>query len=117
MVSQCLSQDAPEAGNHRFLVCGDRPYANKEMSDAFIKHYPEIASKAPTKLPGGVDSNGLPAGGCYAGDNSLSKNLLGMTYRGFEDTMIQFAESVKHLPPKSNGGIRLTTLKDKATPK
>jgi hypothetical protein len=91
-------QDAPDAGNHRFLICGDQPYNNKQISDAFIKNYPEIASRVPTKLPGGVDENGFPADGYFTGDNSLSKKLLGITYQNFEDTMVQYADSVKDLP-------------------
>jgi hypothetical protein len=83
------------------LICGDQPYSNKQISDAFIKNYPEIASRVPTKLPDGVDENGFPVGGCYTGDNSLSKKLLGMTYQNFEDTMVQYADSVKDLPSTS----------------
>lgn len=99
--AHALAIAAPGAGNHRFLIAGDQPYTNKEISDAFIKHFPEFAPKVPTKLPEGVDANGVPIGGRYTGDNSLSKQLLGMTYQNFEDTMVQFADSVKNLPATS----------------
>ena len=93
------------------MICEDIPYNNKQISDTFIDHYPEFASKVPTKLPDGVDQDGFPTGGYYTGDNSLSKQLLGMTYQSFDDTMVQFADSVKALPSTS-GGI-LSTLREK----
>jgi hypothetical protein len=79
----------------------DAPYTNKAISDIFIKHYPESSSEVPTTLPAGVDKDGFPIGGHYTSDNSLSKRLLGITYQNFEDTMVQFAESIKNLPKAS----------------
>jgi nucleoside-diphosphate-sugar epimerase len=96
-----LAIDSPNAGNHRFLVCADSPYTNKAISDVFIKNFPDAASVVPTKLPEGVDEDGFPVEGYYTGDNSSSKKLLGMKYQNFEDTMIQFANSVKNLPKSS----------------
>ncbi|PVG04398.1 NAD(P)-binding protein [Serendipita vermifera] len=96
-----LAVDAANAGNKQFLICADKPYNNKQISDAFIKHFPEFAPNVPTKLQEGVDAEGYPAGGYYTGDNSLSKKILGISYQDIEQTMVQFADSVKTLPRSS----------------
>jgi len=96
-----LAISAPDAGNKRFFITADAPFTNKAVSDILIKHYPESASIVPTRLPAGVDQEGFPIGGYYASDNSLSKRLLGLTYQNLDDTVVQFAESIKNLPEAS----------------
>ncbi|KAG8833217.1 methylglyoxal reductase (NADPH-dependent) gre2 [Serendipita sp. 399] len=96
-----LALEAPDAGNKRFLIANDVPFTHKAISDAFIKHFPSFAPNVPTKLPEGVDENGVPIGGSYRADNSLSKNILGLQYQNFEDTMVQFANSVSGLVESS----------------
>ncbi|PVG04397.1 NAD(P)-binding protein [Serendipita vermifera] len=97
-VAHIRAIEAPDAGNKRILTCSDKPYNPKQISDAFIKHFPDLARNTPTKLPEGVEADGYPTGGYYRGDNSLSKKILGMTYYDIEETMVQFVNSVKDLP-------------------
>lgn len=93
-----FSQTAKGASNKRILLAGDACYYNKQISDIYIKHYPKLASKIPTKLPKGVDQQtGAPIGGHYRIDNSFSKKVLDLEYVSFEDTLVEFAESVKNL--------------------
>ncbi|CAG8748666.1 9685_t:CDS:2, partial [Acaulospora colombiana] len=94
-----LALEAPEAGNKRILTCSDKPYNNKQIADAFINNFPDLARNTPTKLPEGVEADGYPTGGYYRGDNALSKRILGMTYYDIEQTMVQFVNSVKDYSP------------------
>ncbi|KAG8831531.1 methylglyoxal reductase (NADPH-dependent) gre2 [Serendipita sp. 400] len=91
-----LAVEEQDAGNQRFIITAGT-FTHKAISDAFIKHFPSFAPNVPTKLPEGVDENGYPIGGNYTADNSLSKRVLGMQYQNFEDTMVQFANSVAGL--------------------
>lgn len=65
-----LAIDALDAGNKRFFTIGDKPFSNKQISDIFIKHYPDLAPNIPTTLPEGVAADGFPVGGYFTGDNS-----------------------------------------------
>ncbi|PVF94241.1 NAD(P)-binding protein [Serendipita vermifera] len=94
-LSHVLSIDAPDAGNKRFIMCSDKPFSNKQISDIFIRRYPHLAARATTRLPEGVDEEGFPSGGYYTADNSLTKEVLGLKYQGLEESVVQFVESVQ----------------------
>ncbi|PVG04409.1 NAD(P)-binding protein [Serendipita vermifera] len=97
-LAHILAIDARNAGNKRFLICADEPYNDKIISDALIKYYPELAPNVPTTLAGNVTAEGWPTGGYYTGNNSLSKEVLGMRYQNLDDTIAQYVHSIKTLP-------------------
>lgn len=90
-----LALSAKDASNKRFIIAADGTYNNKAICDVFRSHFPDLASRIPTKVPEGFNEDGTPIGGSYTADNSLSKEVLGLKYQSLEDTMVQFGESVK----------------------
>ncbi|KZV77838.1 NAD(P)-binding protein, partial [Exidia glandulosa HHB12029] len=89
----------PEAGGNRFFTLADGIYTNQDICDILRKHFPEIKHRVPEGKPGA--GLGLKEGEYFVGDNSKSKKILGLTYRGLEESVVDTAKSILELEKKS----------------
>ncbi|KAJ5674157.1 hypothetical protein N7462_009596 [Penicillium macrosclerotiorum] len=75
--------ELPEAGGQRFLVSEGR-YSYQMMADVLRERILDIKERVPLGLPG----SGLGGAQVYGIDNSKSKQVLGMSYRTFEESVV-----------------------------
>ena len=64
------------------------------MADVIIKNFPQLADKLPaTREP----NDGFPEGGVYKGDNTRSKEILGLEYTSFEKSITDLVKMLLQL--------------------
>ena len=90
-LSHVKAIESPKAANKRFFITADY-FSNKRMAEVLRKHFPEYASQLPTESTPGGD---FPAEGIFKIDNSRAKELLGVEFRSFEDSIVDTAKSLK----------------------
>ncbi|KAJ5176103.1 uncharacterized protein N7482_001980 [Penicillium canariense] len=83
--------EVPEAGGQRFFVTAGY-FTNKEIVDIARKTHPELESKLPAK-----DSPSDLPSDIYKIDNSRSKDVLGIKYRPFEETVSDTISSLQEV--------------------
>ena len=54
------------------------------MANIIKSKFPRLADKLPAQE---VENEGFPVGGMYTGDNSRSRKVLGVEYRGLEESI------------------------------
>lgn len=74
---------APGASNKRIIIAAIDIYSTQQIADIARAKFPQHGDRIPKGTPGA----GLGEGGYYVASNALSKEVLGMTYRGFETTL------------------------------
>ena len=79
-----------EAVNKRFFICGGR-FSNKKIVDIIKKNFPEFNDIVSNSTPGGD----YPEGGVYGYNNKRSVELLGIKYRGLEESIVDVVKSLK----------------------
>ncbi|KAI1383594.1 flavonol reductase [Hypoxylon trugodes] len=84
--AQVQALNIPEAGNERFAI-STRQFDFQKISDILRSHFPELSERVPLGKPG---TSSLPPG-AYNVDNSKVKNLLGIEFRPFEETILDTA--------------------------
>lgn len=72
----------PEAGGKRFYVVGGY-FSNKRLADVIRQRHPELVGKLP---PEEVARDDFPED-VYGFDNSRSREVLGIEYRGLEESV------------------------------
>lgn len=72
----------PEAGGKRFYVVGGY-FSNKRLADVIRDRHPELISK----LPSGEGAKDDFPEDVYGFDNSRSREVLGIEYRGLEESV------------------------------
>ena len=80
--------EVSEAGGQRFFVTAGY-FSNKEIADVIRDTHPQLASKLPPK-----DAHSDLPKDIYAIDNSKSKNVLGLEYRPFKETISDTVDSL-----------------------
>jgi hypothetical protein len=85
----------PEAGNQRFIVCA-KQFSFQEICDIIRSRFPELSERTPLGKPG---TSSLPPG-AYSIDNSKVKELLGMEFRGLEETVVDVARCMLDIEQK-----------------
>lgn len=84
-----------DAGGKRFFTVADEIFSNQHIADILHKHYPDRATLIPKGVPG--RGLGLKEGEVFTSDNTPSKNVLNLVYRGFEETVIDTSNSLLQL--------------------
>jgi nucleoside-diphosphate-sugar epimerase len=82
--------EIPEAAGKRFLTTAGY-FSNKEIIDVIRKHFPDLADKLPAE---GSVENDRPAD-VYQYDNSRSREVLKLTYRSLEESIVDTVKSLK----------------------
>ncbi|KAK7754605.1 methylglyoxal reductase (NADPH-dependent) gre2 [Diatrype stigma] len=88
----------PGAGGNRFYVVGGH-YSTKRVADIIRSRYPELAAKLP---PAEVEDD-FPDD-VYGFDNSKSRQVLGLEYRGLEESVVDTVESILKLVERLKRG-------------
>lgn len=121
--------EVPEAGGERFFIVAGH-FSNKRVADIIRECYPELESRLPAV---GADAEDMPAD-VYGYDNTKSRKILGIAYRGLETCIEDSVRSMMEpglpaggaaagdMPPDARGydkpksrGILGTTYRDLKT--
>jgi len=90
-LAHVLAMEKEEAQGNRFFLCAGH-FSNKAISDVLRKNFPELAPE----LPSADVPDDVPAD-VYQADNSKSRNVLGITYRTFEESIKDTARTLLDL--------------------
>ncbi|PVH77833.1 NAD(P)-binding protein [Cadophora sp. DSE1049] len=85
------AMELPEAGGKRFFFTAGY-FSNKEIADIIRKNFPEYKGELPAE---GVKGGDYPEGGVYGFDNKRSKEVLGIDFRGLEESITDLVRSLK----------------------
>lgn len=83
--------EVPEAANKRFFITAGY-FSNKEIGEVIRKNFPELESKLPAKDAPGGD---YPEGKLYQYDNSRTIEVLGIKFRGLEESIVDLVKSLQ----------------------
>lgn len=82
------------AGGKRFFITSREYFSNQLIVDIVKKNFPEYIAALPEKSE---PNKGLPEGGLYEADNSRSRELLGITYKPLEESIVDLVKVLKEL--------------------
>jgi len=85
------AMELPEAGGKRFFFTAGY-FSNKEIADIIRKNFKEYKNELPAE---GVKGGDYPEGGVYSFDNKRSKEVLGIEFRGLEESITDLVKSLK----------------------
>lgn len=85
------AMELPEAGGKRFFFTAGY-FSNKEIADIIRKNFKEYKNELPAE---GVKGGNYPEGGVYSFDNKRSKEVLGIEFRGLEESITDLVKSLK----------------------
>lgn len=91
----------PGAGGNRFYVVGGH-FSTKRVADVIRSSYPELAAK----LPPAEAEDDFPDE-VYGFDNSKSRKVLGLEYRGLEESVVDTVGSILKLAERLETGDRI----------
>ena len=80
-----------EAQNKRFFVTAGN-FCNDDIVDIVKDNFPDLKDKVPAK---GVKGGEYPEGGVYKYDNSRTKTVLGIEFRGLKDSIVDTVKSLQ----------------------
>jgi nucleoside-diphosphate-sugar epimerase len=83
--------ELPEAAGKRFFVTAGY-FSNRELAEIIRKNFPEFERELPSKDVKGGD---YPEGGLYKFDNSRTTEVLGIKFRGLEESVVDTVKSLK----------------------
>jgi len=83
--------ELPEAAGKRFFVTNGY-FSNRELADIIRKNFPEYEKELPGKE---VKGGGYPEGGLFGFDNSRTTEILGIKFRGLEESTVDTVKSLK----------------------
>jgi nucleoside-diphosphate-sugar epimerase len=85
--------EVPEAANKRFFIT-EGSFSNREISEIIRKNFPELESQLPAEDTKGGD---FPEAGIYGFDNSRTINVLGIKFRGLEESIVDTVKSLQNV--------------------
>ncbi|QSZ34129.1 hypothetical protein DSL72_005717 [Monilinia vaccinii-corymbosi] len=83
--------EVPEAAGKRFFIT-EGYFSNQEICQIIRKHFPEYEEELPGKDAKG---GGYPEGGIFKFDNSRAVGVLGLKFRGLEESVVDTVKSLK----------------------
>ena len=83
--------EIPEAADKRFFITAGY-FSNKEICEIIRRNFPEYEKELPSKDVKGGD---YPEAGLYKYDNSRTVNVLGIKFRGLEESIVDLVKSLK----------------------
>ncbi|EEP82026.1 conserved hypothetical protein [Uncinocarpus reesii 1704] len=90
-VAHALAAEKPEAANQRFFIVAGK-FCNKDMVEVISDEFPELRDK----LPQGEALKPGEEVAAFGFDNRKSKEVLGLSYRPFRESIV---DTVKSLEP------------------
>lgn len=82
------------AGGKRFFVSSEIHFSNQMIADIIKKDFPQYAAELPEKRE---PNNGLPEEGCYTANNTRSKEVLGLTYRTLNESVVDLVKVLQEM--------------------
>lgn len=96
-LAHVLAAEKPGAANQRFFIV-EGPHSFREIAEAVSEAFPEFKDRLPTS---DILKEGEQNATNYTEfDNSKSKNVLGLTYLPFRDSVIDAVNSIRGLLEK-----------------
>ncbi|KAB8303675.1 hypothetical protein EYC80_005065 [Monilinia laxa] len=83
--------EMPDAADKRFFVT-EGYFSNREIAEIVRRNFPEYAKELPGE---DVKGGGQPEGGVYKFDNSRAVDVLGLKFRGLEESVVDTVKSLK----------------------
>ncbi|KAK8125621.1 uncharacterized protein PG998_001380 [Apiospora kogelbergensis] len=80
----------PEAGGQRFYLVGGH-FSNQHIAAAVARRFPQLQDRLPVDI--GAEHDDLPAD-VYGFDNGKSRRVLGIEYRGLEESVVDTVRSI-----------------------
>lgn len=90
-LAHVLAVEKAEAANKRFFIT-EGYFTNRKIAESIAKSYPELKDKLPTDKAKGGD---FPKEGIYGIDNSRTKDVLGIKYRSFDESIRDTVKSLQ----------------------
>ncbi|KAG4035584.1 hypothetical protein MFRU_001g03530 [Monilinia fructicola] len=85
--------EVPDAAHKRFFVTAGY-FSNREIAEIIRKNFPEYEKELPGK---DVKGGGYPEGGVYKFDNSRTVDILRLSFRGLEESIVDTVKSLKEV--------------------
>ncbi|RAL61732.1 hypothetical protein DID88_002800 [Monilinia fructigena] len=85
--------EIPDAADKRFFVT-EGYFSNREIVEIVRKNFPEYAKELPGE---DVKGGGYPEEGLYKFDNSRAVDVLGLKFRGLEESVVDTVKSLKEV--------------------
>lgn len=85
--------EIPEAAGKRFFVT-EGYFTNKEICEIIREKYSEFEKELPGKE---IKGGGYPEGGVYKFDNKRTKEVLGIKFRGLEESIVDTVKSLQEV--------------------
>ncbi|OOO13804.1 NAD-dependent epimerase/dehydratase [Aspergillus oryzae] len=89
--------EVPEAGGERFFICAGN-YSYQQIADILREKVPEVKDRVPIGKPG----SGFGGVELYTPDAGKSQRILGLRYRGLEESAVDSAYAFLELEKHSN---------------
>lgn len=89
-----IALEKEAAGGKRFFVSSETNFSNQMIADIIKKEFPQYATRLPEERE---PNNGLPEEGCYAANNTRSKEVLGMTYRKLNESIVDLVKALQEM--------------------
>jgi nucleoside-diphosphate-sugar epimerase len=91
--------EVPEAGNERFFVVSGR-YSYQQTADV-LRRSDKLPAADKAKVPVGKPGQNYPGPDVYEVDNAKSKRILGISYRSFEESIVDAALNIVEVRQKA----------------
>ncbi|KAA8910670.1 hypothetical protein FN846DRAFT_938130 [Sphaerosporella brunnea] len=88
--------EKPEAAGKRFFIVEGSYFSNQQIADIIVKNFPEYKDQVPAQREAN-DGFNYKEGEIYTVDNSRSKQVLGLKYHTFEQSVVDTIKSLKAL--------------------
>lgn len=82
------------AGGKRFFISSENNFSNQMIVDIIKKEFPQYATGLPEERE---PNNGLPEEGCYTANNTRSKEILGVSYRALNESIVDLVKVLQEM--------------------
>jgi nucleoside-diphosphate-sugar epimerase len=86
----------PQRALIHHLILTEEKVSNQQIADIIVKHFPEYKDRLPAEREPN-DGFDFKEGEVYTVDNSRSKEVLGLKYHSFEESVVDTVKSLQEL--------------------
>lgn len=95
-LTHVLAIEKPEAGGKRFFTVSSH-FCNKEIAEIIGREFPQFKERLP--VGDALVRGDYPVDGVYGFDNARAKEILGVTFRGLEESVVDAVRSLLAVEP------------------
>lgn len=89
-----IALEKEAAGGKRFFISSEIRFSNQMIADIIKKEFPQYAAGLPEERE---PNNGLPEEGCYTANNTRSREVLGVTYRKLNESILDLVKALQEM--------------------